>query len=207
MASALTMGLTSCSDFLEEPIRGQQDMENYFTTEEECEKQITGCYNFIACDDWWQIYKFYNLCNITTDDCWMGNTTQDPGEYRAAAMFTGNTIDLGNAVPPLDERYKTPDNIIEGCQSRVWLQADYADGVITFQADSDAIIVKGIISMLIRVLSGHTPTEILNANLYFIDEIGLSEHPSPTRSNGLVAMVKQMKMYALAYKTKEETQQ
>ena len=98
MASALTMGLTSCSDFLEEPIRGQQDMENYFTTEEECEKQITGCYNFIACDDWWQIYKFYNLCNITTDDCWMGNTTQDPGEYRAAAMFTGNTIDLGNAV-------------------------------------------------------------------------------------------------------------
>ena len=81
LASALTMGLTSCSDFLEEPIRGQQDMENYFTTEEECEKQITGCYNFIACDDWWQIYKFYNLCNITTDDCWMGNTTQDPGEY------------------------------------------------------------------------------------------------------------------------------
>ena len=98
LASALTMGLTSCSDFLEEPIRGQQDMENYFTTEEECEKQITGCYNFIACDDWWQIYKFYNLCNITTDDCWMGNTTQDPGEYRVAAMFTGNTIDLGNAV-------------------------------------------------------------------------------------------------------------
>lgn len=98
MASALTMGLTSCSDFLEEPIRGQQDMENYFTTEEECEKQITGCYNFIACDDWWQIYKFYNLCNITTDDCWMGNTTQDPGEYRVAAMFTGNTIELGNTV-------------------------------------------------------------------------------------------------------------
>lgn len=98
LASALTMGLTSCSDFLEEPIRGQQDMENYFTTEEECEKQITGCYNFIACDDWWQIYKFYNLCNITTDDCWMGNTTQDPGEYRAAAMFTGNTIELGNTV-------------------------------------------------------------------------------------------------------------
>ena len=74
LASALTMGLTSCSDFLEEPIRGQQDMENYFTTEEECEKQITGCYNFIACDDWWQIYKFYNLCNITTDDCWMDIT-------------------------------------------------------------------------------------------------------------------------------------
>ena len=98
LASALTMGLTSCSDFLEEPIRGQQDMENYFTTEEECEKQITGCYNFIACDDWWQIYKFYNLCNITTDDCWMGNTTQDPGEYRVAAMFTGNTIDLGTEL-------------------------------------------------------------------------------------------------------------
>ena len=114
---------------------------------------------------------------------------------------------MGNALPPIDEKHKTPDNIIEGCQSRVWLNASYENGILSFEADSDAIIVKGIISMLIRVLSGHTPTEILNANLYFIDEIGLSEHLSPTRSNGLVAMVKQMKMYALAYKTKEETQQ
>ena len=97
LASALTLGMTSCSDFLDEPIRGQQDMTNYFTTEEECEKQITGCYNFLDGRDWWQIYKFYNMCNMTTDDCWMGNTTQDPGDYRPAAQFTGNTIDLGGA--------------------------------------------------------------------------------------------------------------
>lgn len=97
LASALTMGMTSCSDFLDEPIRGQQDKSNYFTTEEECEKQITGCYNYLDGRDWWQIYKFYNMCNMTTDDCWMGNTTQDPGDYRPAAQFTGNTIDLGNA--------------------------------------------------------------------------------------------------------------
>ena len=97
LASALTMGMTSCSDFLDEPIRGQQDMTNYFTTEEECEKQITGCYNYLDGRDWWQIYKFYNMCNMTTDDCWMGNTAQDPGDYRPAAQFTGNTIDLGNA--------------------------------------------------------------------------------------------------------------
>lgn len=113
-------------------------------------------------------------------------------------------IDMGNAVPPLDERYKTADNIIEGCQSRVWLQADYADGVITFQADSDAIIVKGIISMLLRVLSGRTPQEILDADLYFIDKIGLHEHLSPTRSNGLLAMIKQIRTYALAFKMKED---
>ena len=97
LASALTMGMTSCSDFLDEPIRGQQDKSNYFTTEDECEKQITGCYNYLDGRDWWQIYKFYNMCNMTTDDCWMGNTTQDPGDYRPAAQFTGNTIDLGNA--------------------------------------------------------------------------------------------------------------
>ena len=113
-------------------------------------------------------------------------------------------IDLGNAVSPLDERYKTPDNIIEGCQSRVWLQADYADGVITFQADSDAIIVKGIISMLVRTLSGRTPQEILDADLYFIDKIGLHEHLSPTRSNGLLAMIKQIRTYAFAFKMKEQ---
>ena len=97
LASALTMGMTSCSDFLDEPIRGQQDMANFFTTEEECAKQITGCYNFLDGRDWWQIYKFYNMCNMVTDDAWMGNTTQDPGDYRPAAQFTGNTIDLGNA--------------------------------------------------------------------------------------------------------------
>lgn len=110
-------------------------------------------------------------------------------------------IDLGNALPPIDEKYKTPQHLIEGCQSRVWLNAELTPkGTVTFTADSDAIIVKGIISMLIEVLSGHTPQEILDADLYFIPAIGLSEHLSPTRSNGLLAMVKQMKMYALAFK-------
>ena len=93
-------------------------------------------------------------------------------------------------------------NLIDGCQSRVWLQADYNDGVINFAAESDALIVKGIIALLIRVLSGHTPDEILGADLYFIERIGLKEHLSPTRSNGLLAMVKQMRMYALAFKAK-----
>ena len=111
-------------------------------------------------------------------------------------------IDLGNSLPPIEEKYKTNENLIEGCQSRVWLQADYRDGRIWFEAESDAIIVKGIVSLLVRVLSGRTPDEILNANLYFIDRIGLTEHLSPTRSNGLVAMVKQMRMYALAFKVK-----
>lgn len=109
-------------------------------------------------------------------------------------------IDMGNALPALEEQYKTADNIIEGCQSRVWLQADYEDGKVRFTADSDAIIVKGIISMLVRVLSGHTPAEILDAELYFIDRIGLHEHLSPTRSNGLVAMIKKIHAYALAFK-------
>ena len=109
-------------------------------------------------------------------------------------------IDLGNSLPPIAEEYKTSQNLIEGCQSRVWLHADMnGDGRVEFTADSDAIIVKGIISMLIEVLSGHAPKEILDADLYFIDRIGLSEHLSPTRSNGLLAMVKQIKMYALAY--------
>lgn len=112
-------------------------------------------------------------------------------------------IDMGNSLPPIDERHKTPENLIEGCQSRVWVAAEYVDGCIDFTADSDAIIVKGIISMLLRVLSHQTPSDILDADLYFIDEIGLREHLSPTRSNGLLAMVKQIKMYALAYKTKE----
>ncbi len=111
-------------------------------------------------------------------------------------------IDLGNSLPPMDEKYKTPENLIEGCQSRVWLQADYRDDRIYFEAESDAIIVKGIVSLLVRVLSGRTPDEILNAQLYFIEKIGLTEHLSPTRSNGLVAMVKQMRMYALAFKVK-----
>ena len=112
-------------------------------------------------------------------------------------------IDLGNDQEPLDEKYKVESNLIDGCQSRVWLQADYADGIITFTAESDALIVKGIVALLIRVLSGHTPDEILNADLYFIEQIGLKEHLSPTRSNGLLAMVKQMRMYALAFKSKE----
>ena len=111
-------------------------------------------------------------------------------------------IDLGNDQEPLDERYKTESNLIDGCQSRVWLQADYVDGVIRFAAESDALIVKGIVALLIRVLSGHTPQEILDADLYFIDQIGLKEHLSPTRSNGLLAMVRQMRMYALAFQAK-----
>jgi cysteine desulfuration protein SufE len=112
-------------------------------------------------------------------------------------------IDLGNNLEPLDEQYKTPQNLIEGCQSRVWLQADYRDGLIHFSGESDAVIVKGIVSLLIQVLSDHTPEEILNADLYFIDQIGLKEHLSPTRSNGLVSMVKQMRVYALAFSTKK----
>ncbi|MDR0988054.1 MAG: SufE family protein [Prevotellaceae bacterium] len=113
-------------------------------------------------------------------------------------------IDLGNEQAPLDPQYKTEQNLIEGCQSRVWLQADETpDGTIVFQAESDALIVKGIVALLIRVLSGHTPDEILGADLYFIDRIGLREHLSPTRSNGLLAMVKQMRMYALAFKAKK----
>lgn len=112
----------------------------------------------------------------------------------------GYIIDLGNALPPIDEKYKTPDHLIEGCQSRVWLNAELRDGKVFYEADSDAIIVKGIISMLVEVLSGHTPQEILDADLHFIDQIGLSTHLSPTRSNGLLAMVKQMRLYALAFK-------
>ena len=113
----------------------------------------------------------------------------------------GYIIDLGNALEPLPESLKTPDRLIEGCQSRVWLDAaKTADGKVVYRADSDAIIVKGIISMLVEVLSGHTPDEILADDLSFIQRIGLAEHLSPTRSNGLVAMVKQMRAYALAFK-------
>lgn len=110
-------------------------------------------------------------------------------------------IDLGNEQEPLADKYKTEQNLIDGCQSRVWLQADLTPtGVIHFSAESDALIVKGIVALLIRVLSDHTPQEILDADLYFIEQIGLKEHLSPTRSNGLLAMVKQMKVYALAFK-------
>ena len=110
-------------------------------------------------------------------------------------------IDLGNTLPPLPEDEKTPKNLIEGCQSRVWIDARRGeDHEIIFDADSDALIVKGIVALLLRVLSGHTPDEILDADLYFIDKIGLKEHLSPTRSNGLVAMVKQIKNYARAFK-------
>ena len=115
----------------------------------------------------------------------------------------GLLIDLGNTLAPLDEKYKTETNLIEGCQSRVWLYAEYKEGNIFFQGESDAVIVKGIVSLLINVLSGHTPQEILHADLYFIEKIGLKEHLSPTRSNGLVSMLKQMRMYALAFQTKE----
>jgi len=108
-------------------------------------------------------------------------------------------IDLGNEQEPLDEKYKTEQNLIDGCQSRVWLQADLVDGKIHFSAASDALIVKGIVALLIRVLSDQTPQDILDADLYFIEQIGLKEHLSPTRSNGLLAMVKQIKMYALAF--------
>lgn len=110
-------------------------------------------------------------------------------------------IEMGNELQPLDEKYKTQNNLIEGCQSRVWLQADRVDGKVVFQGDSDAVIVKGIVSLLIRTLSGHTPDEILSADLHFIDSIGLKEHLSPTRSNGLLAVLKQMKLYAIAFKS------
>ncbi|MBQ2878998.1 MAG: SufE family protein [Bacteroidaceae bacterium] len=111
-------------------------------------------------------------------------------------------IDLGNEQQPLDDEYKTDNNLIEGCQSRVWLHAEYVDGKVCYKAESDALIVKGIVSLLIKVYSGHTPQEILDNEPYFVESIGLREHLSPTRSNGLVAMIKQMKIYALAFKCK-----
>ncbi|MGB4329468.1 MAG: SufE family protein [Tenuifilum sp.] len=113
-------------------------------------------------------------------------------------------IEYGKDLPPIDERKRTEQYLIQGCQSKVWLDAELHDGKIYFTADSDAIITKGIVALLIKVLSGRTPDEILNADLYFIDKIGLKENLSPTRSNGLVAMVKQMRMYALAFKAKAE---
>ena len=115
-------------------------------------------------------------------------------------------IDLGNDLAPLAEQYKNDSNPIDGCQSRVWVQCDYREGRLVFTADSDALITKGIIALLIRVLSNHTPKEIEDADLYFIDKIGLREHLSPTRSNGLLSMVKQIRMYAVAYQAKENAQ-
>ncbi len=111
-------------------------------------------------------------------------------------------IELGNSLEKLDDKYKTEDNLIIGCQSRVWLQASYIDGKIIFKAESDAVIVKGIIALLIKVLSDRTPDEIIDTDLYFIEKIGLKENLSPTRSNGLVSMIKQIRFYAMAYKAK-----
>ncbi len=113
-------------------------------------------------------------------------------------------IELGKDCPLIDEKDKTENNLIKGCQSRVWLSCEHRDGRLWFKADSDAVITKGIISLLIRTLDGQTPQDILAADLHFIDEIGLKEHLSPTRSNGLTSMVKQMRMYAMAYQLKME---
>ena len=115
-------------------------------------------------------------------------------------------IDLGNSLEPLANEDKKPQNIIEGCQSRVWLHAELKDGLVIYRGESDAVLVKGIVSLLIQVLTAHTPDEIINTELYFIEKIGLREHLSPTRSNGLLAMIKQMKMYALAFKTVSDRQ-
>ncbi len=112
-------------------------------------------------------------------------------------------IDMGNSMEPIEEKYKIQQNIIEGCQSRVWLHADMVNGQVVYKAESDAILVKGIVSLLLQVFSNRTPEEILNADLFFVDQIGLKEHLSPTRSNGLLAMIKQIKMYALAFKAKQ----
>lgn len=113
-------------------------------------------------------------------------------------------IDLGKELPVIDPRYKTKDFLIEGCQSKVWLHPEFDGEIITFTADSDAIITRGIVSLLIKVLSGRTPKEIIAADLFFIDKIGLRQNLSPTRSNGLLSMVRQIKLYALAYDTKNK---
>ena len=110
-------------------------------------------------------------------------------------------IELGKSLPLIEEKYKTDDNIIKGCQSKVWVHAEMKDDKLVFSADSDAIITKGIIAILIRAFSNHTPAEIIDADTQFIDEIGLKEHLSPTRANGLVSMIKQLKLYAIAYQT------
>ncbi|MBE7443175.1 MAG: SufE family protein [Flavobacteriales bacterium] len=112
-------------------------------------------------------------------------------------------IELGKELPLIEEKYKTDENLIKGCQSRVWLHAELIDGNVIFTADSDAIITKGIIGLVIRVFSGHSPKEIAETELFFIDQIGLQEHLSPTRSNGLLSMLKQIKMYAVAFQAKQ----
>ena len=114
-------------------------------------------------------------------------------------------IDMGRDVPAIDPKFKVKDYLIEGCQSRVWLRPEFDGSVITFTADSDAIITRGIVSLLIKVLSGRTPQEIISTELYFIDKIGLRQNLSPTRSNGLLSMVRQMKLYAMAYDAREKT--
>ncbi|WP_294083845.1 SufE family protein [Proteiniphilum sp. UBA5384] len=114
-------------------------------------------------------------------------------------------IEQGNALQPIDEKYKIPENIIEGCQSRVWLQTDYHEGKLYLQAESDAIIVKGLLALVLRVFNGRTPDEIINTDLRFLKEIGLTEHLSPTRSNGLLSVIKQIRFYAIAYKAKDDS--
>ena len=113
-------------------------------------------------------------------------------------------IEQGNALEKLDDIYKTPNNIIEGCQSRVWLQTDYKNGKLYFRAESDAVIVKGLLALVLRIYSGRTPDEIISSDLHFLKDIGLTEHLSPTRSNGLLSVIKQIRFYAIAYKAKEE---
>jgi len=113
-------------------------------------------------------------------------------------------IDLGRTLAPFDNSHKIPDFLIEGCQSKVWLYPSFSNGIITYTADSDALITRGIVALLVRVFSGRTPDEIINADIYFIDRIGLRQNLSPTRSNGLLSMMKQMRLYALAFKSKQE---
>lgn len=147
----------------------------------------------------------FNIHNIMTIDQIQNDIVEEFSDVEDWMDRYGMIIDLGNNLPEINEAYKTPDNLIEGCQSRVWLNADLTpDGRVHYTADSDAIIVKGIISLLIQVLDNQTPDDILKADLHFIDDIGLSEHLSPTRSNGLLAMVKQMRLYALAFQAKQQ---
>jgi cysteine desulfuration protein SufE len=115
-------------------------------------------------------------------------------------------IQLGKELPLIDEKYKTPDYLIKGCQSQVWLHTEMQDGKLVFTADSDAVITKGLVSLMISVFSGHTPKEIVSSEIYFIDAIGLSSHLSPTRSNGLLSMLKQIKLYAVAWEAKSQSQ-
>lgn len=147
----------------------------------------------------------FNIHNIMTIDQIQNDIVEEFSDVEDWMDRYGMIIDLGNNLPEINEAYKTPDHLIEGCQSRVWLNADLTpDGRVHYTADSDAIIVKGIISLLIQVLDNQTPDDILKADLHFIDDIGLSEHLSPTRSNGLLAMVKQMRLYALAFQAKQQ---